>query len=284
MSIDNFIPAVWSAQILKSLPQMSVYSQVANRDYEGEIKDMGDQVKINSVGNVTIKPFTKNSDIAAPDTLTDAQKILLIDQGDYFNFQVDDVDKTQTKPKVIGEATENAASGLANVADVYMAGLYIGADAGNFIGSESSPKTLSTAADAYNYLVDLGVVLDESKTPKIGRWVIVPAWFHGLLRKDNRFVQAGTDTNNNILFTGVVGQVAGFQVYVSNNVPYTTTTTKFKIQAGYAGTLSYAEQILFVEAYRPEKRFADAIKGLHVYGAKLVRPTTMAVLIVNRPA
>jgi len=284
MSVNNFIPAVWSAQLLKFLPKMSVYSQVANRDYEGEIKDMGDQVKINSVGAVTIKAFTKNTNIAAADDLTDAQKILLINQGNYFNFQVDDVDKTQTKPKVIGEATENAAAGLADAADVYIAGLYAGADAGNVIGEVGTPKTISAAADAYNYLVDMATILDESNTPKIGRWVIVPSWFHGLLLKDNRFVQAGTDTNTNILFVGVVGKAAGFNIYVSNNVPKATATTEFKIQAGYAGTLSYAEQILFVEAYRPELRFADAIKGLHVYGAKLVRPSTMAVLIINRPA
>ena len=282
MSLNNFIPSVWSGKILAALPKVSVFSQIANRDYEGEIKDMGDTVKINSVGDPTIKSFTKNTDIDSAETLSDAQKTLLIDQGDYFNFQVDDVDKVQQKPKVIDEATIRAAAGLADAADAYIAGLCVGANADNVIGTAQAPKTVSTAADIYNYLVDMSVILDENNVPKAGRWVVLPPWAHGLLLKDDRFVKAGTDQNNNILFVGIVGYAAGFSIYVSNNVPKSTAT--YKVQAGYTGTLSFAAQIVQTEAYRPERRFADAIKGLHVYGAKLVRPDTMSVLIINRPS
>ena len=104
-----------------------------------------------------------------------------------------------------------------------------------------------------------------------GRWVVVPAWFHGLLLKDKRFVGNGTDYNKAILEGGEVGVASGFRVSLSNNVP-NTTGTKYKIIAGTNEAGSYAEQILKTEAYRPEKRFSDAVKGLHVYGAKVLQP------------
>ncbi len=111
---------------------------------------------------------------------------------------------------------------------------------------------------------------------------LVPAWFHGLLRKDDRFVKAGTTRSDLVLRNGEVGQAAGMTVLESNNVP-NTAGAKFKIIAGYPGAITYAEQIAQVEAYRPEKRFADAVKGLHLYGCKLIRPSGIAVLTANKP-
>jgi len=279
--IDNFIPAVWSARILQNLFKAQVYGSVANRDYEGEIKEFGDRVKINNIGAITVGTYAKNTDMSAAETLTGAQRELVIDQSKYFNFQIDNIDAAQQKPKVMSEAMREAAYALADVSDTYIAGLYTGAASANFIGSDTTPIEFSGAADAYEKLVDISVKLDEANVPKIGRWVIIPAWYHGVLRKDSRFVQAGTDAQNNILFNGLVGRAAGLDIYVSNNVP-NAAGEKWKIQAGYAGTLSFAEQIAEVEAYKPEKRFANAVKGLHLYGAKLVRPNTMVVLVANR--
>lgn len=101
MSLDNFIPQVWSARLLENLNKNHVFVNLCNRNYEGEIKGYGDQVKINSIGRVTIGDYSKNTDITAPETLTDAQRILLINQGKYFNFQIDDVDRVQQQPKVM---------------------------------------------------------------------------------------------------------------------------------------------------------------------------------------
>ena len=282
MSINNFIPAVWSAQILQNKHKNLVYGSVANRDYEGEISAYGDRVKINSIGAINIGTYTKNTDITPPETLTGAQQELVIDQAKYINFQIDDIDKVQQKPKVMAEATREAGYGLADAADRFIAGLYTGATAGNIIGNDTTPIVLTSPEQAYNHLVNLGVKLDEANVPKFGRWVIVPSWFHALLLLDKRFTSSGNAGADQALYQGLVGQAAGFSVYMSNNVPSTDATTAFKIQAGYSGTLSFASQILDVEAYRPEKRFADALKGLNVYGAKLVRPSTMAVLVVNR--
>lgn len=286
MAIDNFIPQVWSARLLQNLHNALVYGQagVINRDYEGEIREVGNTVKINALGAVSVGTYTKNSDMNAPETLTDAQLTLLIDQSKYFNFQIDDVDKAQQKPKVMSEAMREAAYALADTADQYIAGLYTGVDSGNFIGTTAAPKTdLGDAGKAYEYLVQMAVLLDEDKVPAAGRWVIVPPWFHGLLLNDAKFVATGGSNAEATLRNGMIGEAAGFSIIKSNNVP-NTTGAKYRIIAGHAMAWSYAEQISSVEAYRPERRFADAMKGLHLYGAKIVRPTCLAVLTANRPS
>lgn len=285
MALNNFIPAVWAARLLENLHKAQVYTQpaVINRDFEGDIQSVGDTVKINSIGPVTVGSYTKNTNIGDPETLTDAQSILTIDQSKYFNFQVDDVDAAQTKPKVMDAAMREAAYALADATDQYVAGLYTQIDANNFIGTEGSPKTdMGTASVPYNYLVDLGVKLDENNVPRANRWVVIPPWCHGLLLKDARFVGYGTQANMDNLMNGEIGKAAGFAVFVSNNVPYTTTTTKFKIIAGGPLAWTFADQVNKVEAYRPEKRFADAVKGLHLYGAKVTRASGLAVLVANK--
>lgn len=281
MSLTNFIPQVWSAQLLISLKKSLVYGQpgVVNRDYEGEIRAYGDTVKINSIGAVTVGDYTRNTNLSDPETLTDATRTLVIDRSKFFNFQIDDLDKAQQNPKVMQQAMVEAAYALRNAADSYIAGLYTGVQAGNTIGNDTTPK-VPTKADAYEYLVDLGTILDENNVPEEGRWVVVPPWYHGLMLKDDRFIHA-TAQGDAVISNGVIGQAAGFTVLTSNNVP-NTSGTKYKVIAGYSGALSYAEQINQVEGYRPEKRFADAVKGLHLYGAKLVRPEGIAVLTANK--
>lgn len=285
MALDNFIPEIWATNLLSNLNKAHVYAQdsVTNRDYEGEITGAGDTVNINSIGRVSVGDYAKNTDIGAPETLTDAQRKLLIDQQKYFNFQVDDIDKAQQSPKVMGEAMKEAAYALSDVEDLFLAGFHTGADAANLVGNDVTPITIASPAEAYEYLVDLDVLLDEQNIPSEGRTVVVPSWFHGLLRKDDRFVKVGSAASDAVLRNGQVGEAGNFTVLKSNNVP-NTAGAKFKIQASHRMARSFAEQVSSVEAYRPEKRFADAVKGLHVYGGKLVRPTALAVLTVDKPA
>ena len=116
--------------------------------------------------------------------------------------------------------------------------------------------------------------------PIEGRFVVVPAWFHGLLLKDERFISSGIAadvTRRN----AEVGEAAGFSILKSNNVP-NTTGAKYRIFAGHAIATAYVEQIIDVQTYKPEKRFGDAVKGLHVYGAKVVRPDALACLIASK--
>lgn len=281
-ALNNFIPQVWSANLLASLKKSLVYGQtgVVNREYQGEITGFGDTVKINSIGAVTVGDYTKNTNITDPETLTDSQTTLIINQSKFFNFQVDDVDKAQQNPKVMQQAMIESAYALRNVSDKFIADqMHLNALASSLIGNDTTP-VVPTKNDAYEYLVDLGTKLDEQDVPEEGRWVVVPPWFYGLLEKDARFTHA-TAQGDSVITNGVIGRASGFTVMKSNNVP-NTSGAKYKIIAGHAMGFSYAEQVNDVEAYRPEKRFADAVKGLHLYGGKLVRPEGIAVLTADK--
>lgn len=282
MSLNNFIPTIWSARILKALEKSLVYGQsmVVNRDYEGEIRDKGDSVKINSVGDITIKDHQKNTDIDGAEELNDASQMLSITEGKYFNFGIDDVDKVQANVSVMGEAQSRAGYGLRDKADQFIASSHTLVPTANLLGSDGSP-IIPSATTAYEKLVDLGILLDEANIPSEERFCIVPPWFHGLLLKDDRFVKAGTAKSDSVLANGMVGEAAGFSILKSNNVP-NTAGALYKIIAGHRMAYSYAEQIVKVEAYRPEKRFSDAIKGLHCYGGKLIRPSAWAVMTASK--
>ena len=291
MSIANFVPSVWAADILRALQTLLVYANPAiiNSDYEGDIASVGDSVRINMVGDVTVKDYTKGSDIDSPEDLTDAQLTLLIDQAKYFNFAVDDIDKRQAQNGLREEAAMRAAYGLRKALDSFVAAQYTDIDTGNFVGSTGSAITgfSSDSKKAYKQLTVLKQKLDDTDTPEEGRWVVVPTWFEGYLLNDDRVISYGTPENRTAMKegfkagdNGLIGRAAGFDVYRSTLVP-NSSSTEYKVIAGHRSAWSKAEQILETEAYRPEKRFADALKGLHVYGAKVVRPSNLACLVAT---
>ena len=282
MALNNFIPAIWSRALLENLRNDLVYGQpgVINRDYEGEIRGAGSSVKIHNLGAVTISDYTKNTDLSAPETLTDAETILSIDQSRSFNMQIDDVDQAQQVPKVMEGAMREAAYALANDLDSYLAGLHAGVGITTGFGDDTTPIVPSSTT-AYEYLADAYTALDEANCPPQGRWVIVPPWYHGLLRKDARFVSYGTDRNRAVLQNGVIGEAAGFNVLVSNNVD-NTAGAKYKVMFGHPSAWTLAMQIEKVEAYRPPLRFADAVKGLNVYGAKIVRSGIIGTMTASK--
>jgi hypothetical protein len=278
MSVKNFIPTLWSARLLAHLDKVHVYAGLVNRDYEGEIKQYGDTVKINQIGDITIKKYT-GAKIDDPEELTGEQNTLVIDQANYFNFAIKDVDNAQTNPKLMNEAMARAAYGLNDTVDSLLAGIMVAGAAGA-VGSDESP-IVPSKDDAYDLLVDLGTELTEKNVPLVGRWVVVPPFYHGLLQKDSRFVGNGTDVNMAILQGGHIGAAAGFQIYVSNNVP-NTEGAKYKILGGTNAGASFAEQITETEGYRPESNFSDAVKGLHLCGVKVLQKNALATLTVNR--
>ncbi|MGR6761272.1 phage major capsid protein [Paenibacillus sp. T2-29] len=275
MSVQHFIPTIWSARLNESLKKNLVYGNVVNTDYEGEIQGQGSTVKINSIGAVTIGNYDKAAGIGNPQELDATQKTLVIDQAKYFNFQVDDVDAAQANVNLLDGGIVEASYGLANVVDQYLAGFYTEVKAENIIGNDTTPIT-PTKDTAYDLLIDLGVLLDENNVPETERFVVVPAWYYGLLLKDARFTK-----DPNIIRTGYVGDIDGMTVYKSNNVP-NTGGAKYKIIAGHKSAISFAGQVDSVEAFRPEKQFSDAVKGLQVFGAKCIKPEALAVLTANK--
>lgn len=276
MSIATFIPTVWAARLLAHMGAAHVVAKLVNRDYEGEITQYGDSVKINDVGQVTVKDYVTNTDMDDPETLATADLTLAIDQQKYFNFQIDDVDKAQARGGLADRAMQEAAYALNDVTDKWLAALMAaGADAGNKLGTVALPVALDKD-NAYLYLVRLKVLLDENNVPEIGRWALIPPAFHGLLLQDNRFVGTGGTAAELALGRGYIGTAAGFTLYMSNNLPYALGV--YQVIASYNGSTSFAEQVLKNEAYRLEKRFSDGMKGLHVYGGKVLRPKKIAVL------
>lgn len=275
MSVNNFIPVIWSARLNERFKKELVFGNIVNHDYEGEIHGQGSVVKINSIGDVTIGDYDKTTCIGNPEELNSDQKQLVIDQAKYFNFQVDDVDQAQANVELLDKGIIEAAYGLANVADKYIASFYTEVQAGNTIGDDTTP-IVPTKENAYDHLIDLGVLLDENNVPESDRFVVVPAWFYGLLVKDPRFT-----VDRDVMRTGFVGNIDNMSVYKSNNVP-NNAGEKYKIIAGHKSAISFAGQVDSVEAYRPEKQFSDAIKGLQVYGAKCIKPEGLAVLTANR--
>lgn len=277
MAFTNFIPEVWSARLLEHLDNVHVYSALLNRDYEGDIRAYGDTVHINQIGDIAINDYT-GEDLAAPEELDSTMMELKIDQAKYFNFQVKDIDNAQSNPKVVDAAMQRASYNINDVIDNYLAGLLL---AGVKSGSTITAQTL-TSANAYDYLVDLGVLLNEHNVPMLGRWAVIPPWFHGLLLKDERFVGNGTGYNQAILQGGWVGDAAGFRIHLSNNVP--ESAGSYSVIAGTNAAGSFAEQLVELEAYRLEKNFSDGLKGLHVYGAKVTQPDGLAVLKCTKAA
>jgi hypothetical protein len=277
MAISAFKPEVWNANLLVALEKSHVYGAagVVNRDYEGDIANYGDTVHITSLAEPTIGTYTPHTDITIED-VDDTDATLLIDQAKYFAFEVDDVEKRQAfnGGRILTEQARKAAYKLRDTADAYVAGLMAaGVSAGNLVAEQ----TLAAAADAYDLLVDLGTILDEDNVPDGGRWAVVTPAFYGLLLKDDRFVGTGDAQAAATRVNGIVGEAAGFSIRKSNNAPNGPGAGAGKlIIAGYNGAVTYAEQINKTEATRKEKGFADIVKGLHLYGAKVVRPTGLA--------
>lgn len=277
MSIETFIPKVWSARLTGHLDKNHVYGNLVNRDYEGEIRAYGDTVHIGQIGNVTVKKYTKNSDIDAPEDLTTTDQTLVIDQANYFNFGIDDIDKAQARTPLMDKAMARTAYSLSDVTDKFIADTMV-KGAKIKVGSTSSPVNI-TAETAYNELVKLKVAMDKANVPSQGRWVVVPPDFEGMMLLDPRFASAEGTNAEGRLINGLVARACGFDIYVSNNVP--ESAGKYSVIASNNSTTTFAEQIVETEAYRPEKSFKDAMKGLNVYGAKVTQGDAVALMTVQ---
>ena len=279
MSIQKFRPEIWSARLLVALRKQLVYSAFINRDYEGEIAEAGDTVRITSVGRPTINNYVPNVTVITPEQVNDSQRTLVIDQSKYFSFAVDDVDARQAKGNVLPQSIDEAAFGIADIVDQYISSFYTSIQSANQLGAISvSAATPSQAYD--NVLVPLKVQLDKANVATPGRSIAVTPDFHGVLLRDPRFVkvnEAGTDQG---LRNGMVGRAAGFDILLTNNAP-NPTGNQFATIAGNDRAITFAEQINKTEAYRPQSSFADAVKGLVLYGAKNVRPDSLASALVT---
>mgnify|MGYP007069865882 CR=1 FL=1 len=280
MAITSFIPELWNARLLYNLEKNHVATNLVNRNYEGEIKNAGDTVHINSLGAVDVRNYVQGTDLTY-DALSTTDQTLVIDQQKYFAFALDDVDAAQAAGDVMDTAMGRAAYSLADVSDSYLLGIIAsGGSSDNYVGSSTSPIALS-ATNIYENIVNLKTALDKQNVPTTGRSVVVPPEAHALLLLDERFTTV-SGVAEGVITNGLVGRVAGFDIYMSNNTVATSDSTPvYSITAQIPDATTYAEQIIKTEALRPEASFSDAIRGLHVYGAKVTRPTEIATLFAT---
>ena len=280
MSIQKFRPEIWSPVLLVALRKALVYSVFTNRDYEGEIAEAGDTVRITSIGRPTIQTYVPNSTVITPEQVNDSQRTLVVDQSKFFAFAVDDVDARQAAGNVITQAMDEAAFGMADVVDQFIASFYTSIQSANQLGS-IGVNSATTPTDAYDkVLVPLKVKLDKANVATQGRSVVITPDLHGCLLRDARFVKVNESGTEQGLRDGLVGRAAGFDILLSNNAP-NTTGSEFAVIAGSDRAITFASQISKTEAYRPQSSFSDAIKGLALYGAKNVRPDSLASALVT---
>ena len=273
MAISNFISTVWSENLLTALDKAYVGVANCNREFEGDIRSKGDRVKICGVGSVSVFDYTKDTDFSsAAQTLSDTVKTLIINKAKAFNFQIDDVDRAQSNPKLMEQAMHVAAQALANAADSYIFSLY--QSAGSTVSSANT-----TVSNILDLLIEARTKLMENNVGDPGDIVleVSPAIAALILKGKLNYVNTDTTLDN-----GCIGHVAGCPVYVSNNVAVVDDSTNHvKYHKCYARTrraVAFAEQLSEIDAYRPEKRFADAVKGLHLYGAEVVYPSEMILM------
>lgn len=280
MSITNFQPEIWAAEILVNLREALVYAGLCNRDYEGDIAQAGDTVHITSFGKPTISTYSKYGTLNY-EQLADDTRALAIDQAKSFSFGVDDIDKRQALGGFVENAMSDAGFGLAEVADIFAAATMKAAVDGTANDIGAVTDSLTTNNFYGDVLVEMRTRLTRSKCPKPGRWVVLPPEVLADVLQDNRFINAQAAADAGMaLHEGAVGRIVGFDVFESINVP-TDTVGVYDIIGGHPIATTYADQILETEAVRLIDYIGDGLRGLHVYGAKVTRPECLAMASVT---
>ena len=268
MAIVNFISTIWSENLIKQLDKKYIGVLNCNREFEGDIKNQGAVVKICGLADVAVSDYTKNTDMGVPETLSDFTSTLKINQAKYFNFQIDDVDRAQANPKLMDEAMRVAAAALANAADSYIYSLYDEANVQITDNAITADKIVDHIIDLKTSMMKEGVMDSDDVVVEVSPEIAA------MILKAK--IDLGTN-NTGALESGLLGNIAGCKVFVSNNI-YVDEQGYHKCLIRSKRAVAFAEQISEVEAYRPEKRFADAVKGLHLYGAKVVYPQEFMLL------
>lgn len=278
MAYQNFIPTVWNEGIERELERICVFAEDCNRKYEGSVKEKGESVKILGVGKPTIKSLAKankNNDIDAPEEIEDTSVIMYINQIRYFNYMVGDIDKAQAVGGIMDALEQETSEGLANEVDTYIASKAVDESVVALYG-KTPVKVVANenASEGEKYVLD---ILDEAlqklyendvkSTTKIV--VTISPRFFTLFKR--AYINKDTD-NSEMLKNGRVAKYGNIIVKMSNNVHRTSNGAVDNIMIRTQRAIAYAKPLTHTEPYRPEKKFADAVKGFILFDAKVVRP------------
>ena len=268
MAITSFIPQVWSARLQQNLHQSLVFGKLCNRNYEGDITQWGDTVHINTLNDVTVKPYTPGTELDDPEQLSGTDTVLSIDHGAYYNFYLNDVDAAQARADVMDAAMRNAAHQLATDAEEYILDI-IRAEAGL---KPTLPLPTDAQGGLYALLLDIKKALDNSNVPRYDRKLILAPELEAELLRDSRFITGSTEASH-CLAEGAIARALGFDIYISNCLDN-------EFVAMIPDAVTFANQITKVEAYRPEKGFCDCVKGLCLSGAKVTMPMAVCICTI----
>jgi hypothetical protein len=296
---SKFIPEVWSGKLLVKFYDATVLGAITNTDYEGEIRDSGDKVYIRTIGDVTINNYSKGQKLSY-ERIESPDVEMVIDKGKYWAFTIDDVDAKQADIAWMNKWSTDASEQLKIAIDQdVLPGMISGGDVssynyGNTAGYQSSSYALGatgapavlTRANILDYIVDCGSVLDEQNIPETGRWMVIPSWCANLLKKSDIRDASFTNEGSSVLRNGRIGVIDRFTLYLSNNL-YTVTDGTLSVTCTYIpfGTpaaCSFATQLVKTETLRAESTFGDLIRGLQVYGYKVVKGEAMGYMYAKK--
>lgn len=308
----TFIPTLWSSRLNYKFYTASVFGEIANTDWEGEIKSMGDKIVINNIPDIAISNYTVGTGLAyqvpTPSTIE-----LTVNNGKYFAFQVHDVLAYQAQPKLM-DVFSNDASMQMKVAidsttlyntfstgDSANKGATAGLKSASYnLGSDTVPVTLS-ASNVLSTLTALSGVLDEQNVPETDRYLVIDPVTRQVLMQSSLAQAQFMGDSSSMVRNGKIGIIDRFTVYVSNNLPravagsatpwlsgdgteYNITSVsglkRRAIIAGHKSAISFAAQMNKVETVRNPSDFGDYVRGLHIFGYKVVKPQSLAVAIV----
>lgn len=271
-----FIPQLWSQKLSTMLEKNCVMLQCVNRNWEGEIKNQGDTVKIITPAEVSVSTLT--DDTISYSSLTPTSQDLKIDQKKFFAFKIDDVAKVQSNGDIMEAHLNNAKKAIEEVQDSYLLGLHTDVPEENIVGSET-PVSLDTTTIYANF-VKLALALKNSDAVHTGvrPWVVINPTIESYLLQSSEFISA-YNVADETLREGSIGRIAGMDVLVSTNL--TDVDDKFYVLAGTNEAITFASQLSKIESLRDKDSFSDLVRGLYLYGAKTVQPKALAKMIVT---
>ena len=298
----TFIPTLWSGKLAQKFYAATVFGEIANTDWQGDITGMGDTVIINTIPTITINNYevgqNLNYEIPAPSTIS-----LTINKGKYFGVNVNNVLELQAKPKLMDVFTNDAAmqmkiqidkdvlGGTFNQGASYNQGADAGKISGAFdLGTDDVPVTLS-ALNILQNITALSSVLDEANVPETDRFLVISPTERQILMQSNLAQAQFMGDPSSVLRNGKVGMIDRFTVYVSNLLPRAAagedwvggtdagTAKRHAIMAGHKSAITFASQIAKVESLQNPNDFGTLIRGLNVYGYKVVQQDGLALLV-----
>ena len=275
-----FIPEIWSQKLNNMLAKECVMLQCVNRNWEGEIKNQGDKVKIIQPADVTIS--TLGTDTLSYSELAPTSLDLVIDQKKFFAFKINDVAQVQSNTDIMEAHLRNAKKAIEEVQDAYLLSLHTNVPSTNTVGSEAAAVTLDKTT-IYSKFVELALCLKNSDAVTTGTrpWVVINPTVESYLLQSSEFIGAH-NVADETLREGAIGRIAGMDVLVSTNL--TAVSQKYYVLAGTNDAITFASQLAKIESLRDQNSFSDLVRGLYLYGAKVVQPNALAKMVVTAPS